>query len=146
MRIPALLATLCAVALALVSCSTDGAFTPKPDEMLSPAEMAAVTGLARNFLTESKKLKISDEEREIIRKTEPENVRARYTAPKRGRLSFTWRLKDGRFIIAMLEGDMISEGRQPWGVQIFTAQQPVYSGQSAPKAPPPVDGKDAGKP
>ncbi len=119
-----------ALALSLLAfgyaCSSTGDdFKPAPDEMLTEAETAALCAHVKDFVTGSKKLKLTDEQRAAIKANPPE-TKVKYKAPKEGRISLVWKLPGGKKLTVNIDGELLSEGKQEMELKITSTEQPIY--------------------
>ncbi len=85
-------------------------------DKLTPAERQAIVYHARQFVSQSKNLKIDKVAREIIRDTEPE-MKMKYFGRKYGQIRMKWQLNRATELDLSGTGDMLSD-EFPWKLQV----------------------------
>lgn len=99
-------------------CASDSQGFSEKDR-LTKAETDAVISHVRKFVLQSRKLRLTPAEAEVIRTTEPQ-VGVRYTGPKSGRLSIHWSLPNYRTLLVQRSGDLLSNSRADWTTRVIT--------------------------
>ena len=91
------------------------------DNRLTATEEEIVIAHVRRFLKESKKIKLSPAERELIRNVKPD-FHVQYTGYKTGRLSIRWALPNYRVLLLQRSGRLLSSEKAYWAVRIISDQ------------------------
>lgn len=115
---------LLAAGLCVSSCTRPRmSFEPTEAEKLTQKEKFALIDYVRGFVLSSHRLKLTAEEKEIIRKTDP-RVRIHYTAPKEGRLNIIWEFKAGRTLSALCTGPLQTRNNPTdWQINITSGKR-----------------------
>ena len=129
-----------ALSALLAACASDKEFIPSESDKLTKAETAALIIHAKTFIAGNKHLKLNAAERECVKANDPE-VFVKYSDKKEGHLSFSWQISEAKRLILTLDGELISESKQKWALQIVSTGKPEFY-KSPEDAP---DAKQSGK-
>lgn len=109
-------------ALILLFCIMSGGCVSDSDaNSLTPTEEEIVIAHVRRFVLHAKKVRLNQEERNIIQNKKPE-LHIRYTGPKTGRLSIRWTLPSYRIILLQRSGNLLSSEKADWSIRIISDQ------------------------
>ena len=103
--------------LLLCGCAGESGITEK--DQLSSVEEEIVIVHVRRFVMRSKKMNLTEADRQTIQKEKP-SMYVHYTGPKTGRLSLRWKLPNYRILILKRSGNLLSSERADWTVRIIS--------------------------
>lgn len=110
-------------------CSSDKTFVPDYDfqpklsDMLTPAELNALTIHARNFVSKSEKLPLKPAQKKLIKAVRPD-VKIKYYGKKYGQIRMTWRVATNALLELYGTGNMLEEDF-PWRLR-FSASDGTH--------------------
>ena len=99
--------------------SGDNGITEK--DKLTDLEKGIVVSHVRRFVMRSRKIKLTEAERQRIQKENPV-MNIRYTGHKTGQLSIRWQLPNYRLLLLQRSGNLLSSERADWIVRIISDQ------------------------
>ena len=91
-------------------------FQPAQSDMLTPAELKALTAHARNFVSKAEKLPLKPAQKKLIRVTQPD-VRIKYYGKKYGQIRMTWQVATNAQLELYGTGSMLEEDF-PWRLRL----------------------------
>lgn len=116
-RCAAVAAVLCAAGCEQYKTTLpDFDFQPAEQDRLTGAEHDALLWHARRFAAESKIVKLTPEQRNVIRATVP-HAKFKYFAPKYGQVILSWQVAENKMVELSGTGAMTSS-RFPWRLEI----------------------------
>ena len=86
---------------------------------LTPTEEQIVISHVRRFVQQSRKIRLSENERRIIQTANP-SLSIHYTGYKAGRLSIRWALPGYRVLLLQRSGHLLSSEKADWTVRIIS--------------------------
>jgi hypothetical protein len=97
---------------------------------LTGDEMKALVENARKFTVSARKLRITEAERDIVRRKDPK-IHESYSSDKEGRVALEWGFSEGKYLIVTVEGDLLGADKR-WSVRIFRADSGTGGEENAP--------------
>ena len=91
------------------------------EDRLTKTEEEIVVAHVRRFILRSKKMKLSEAERQLVQ-TVPPSLHVHYTGHKSGQLSIRWSLPNYRVLLLQRSGKLLSSDRADWTVRIISDQ------------------------